>query len=361
MPPRKRPAAAVKTQGSKKRRRVKEEEAETPEGAGAEEDAEEEGHEVDQVVDPDTLLPMKGAKKAAKKREKPKPKRALLVAGEQDSADRLETCLRCLKEGQAAELQFADDSGGLLGKALLQVLSLQCLPGHAVAEAKLLAKAGRVPKLAKALGKDTGCFVHLCKDRGCAKAPLHPKSNWLHAPIWRPVSYNQCTSPWTKTKPTAAWVKKQEADKKCRPDLVTTVPSKSAKKKAAKGKQTSKNKLGQGSSSKAATAEAKKEEEEVRQALKAVADAEVAEDLDDRTPVMNLLSKKVKGAEDADTAEVTSGATGGTEAQASAKETRAGKGGEGQGKAAQGTRPSAGDPPGDQGEEEEKEAKGTSF
>ena len=131
----------------------------------------------------------------------------MLQAGHQDSADRLEACLRCLKEGQAAELRFADAKGGLLGKALLQVLSVQCLPGHAVAEAKLLAKAGRVPKLVKALGKDTGCFVHFCKKRGCAKAPLHPKARWLHAPIWRPVSHEQCTSAWMKSKPTAAWVK----------------------------------------------------------------------------------------------------------------------------------------------------------
>ena len=144
MPLRKRPTAAGKTQVPKQRRRetVEQEEAEAPDGAGAEEDAEEEGHEVDQVFDPDTLLPTKGAKKAVRQPAKPMPKRALLVAGLQDSADRLEACLRSLKEGQAAELRFADEKGGLLGKALLQVLSLQCLPGHAVAEAKLHAKAG---------------------------------------------------------------------------------------------------------------------------------------------------------------------------------------------------------------------------
>ena len=246
MPPRKRPSAAGKTQVPKRRRREtvdKKEEAEAPDGAGAEEDAEEEGHEVDQVVDPDTLLPTKGAKKARSQPGKPKPKRSLLVAGQQDAADRLEACLRSLKEGQAAELRFADEKGGLLGKALLQVLSLQCLPGHAVAEAKLLAKAGRVPKLAKALGKDTGCFVHFCKVRACSKPPLHPKAKWLHASIWRPVNHDQCSSSWMKSKPTAAWVKKRAAGKECRPDLVATVPSKAPKKKAVKAKSGAKNKL----------------------------------------------------------------------------------------------------------------------
>ena len=78
---------------------------------------------------------------------------------------------------------------------------------------------------------------------------------------------------------------------------------------ATSDKPGSKNKSGKGSSSKPAEADAKKEEEEAQQALKAVADAEAAEDHEDRTPVMNRLSKRIKGAEDAKTAEVMNGAT----------------------------------------------------
>ena len=103
-----------------------------------------------------------------------------------------------------------------------------------------------------------------------------------------------------------AWKKKRVSGKACKPDLITTVPAKLVGKKSDKTKPRSKTKSGKGATDagKTAAADDENEAEEVRQAVKAVADAEAADNEEGRTPVMDRLNKKLRTAEEGEPAEI---------------------------------------------------------
>ena len=61
-----------------------------------------------------------------------------------------------LEAGPGCEVKFVDAKGKLVGKCLLQPLLVQSFNGHAAVEARVLAKAGKTPRLHKKGGLPEG-------------------------------------------------------------------------------------------------------------------------------------------------------------------------------------------------------------
>jgi hypothetical protein len=159
----KRPAAAGKRARKRKESEPVAEEEEEYEAGEAEEATD------DPVVEPDSKTSKKkSSHKSLKPPAKADSRGQFLVAGSEAAASSFVQALEQIKDGALLQARFQDSAGKLAGKCLLEAAAVQDLGGHAVAEGRLLARTGTVPKQVKQLRKDADTLVHLCRfSRSC--------------------------------------------------------------------------------------------------------------------------------------------------------------------------------------------------